>query len=67
MGGRVRTVCNDPEIIALGERAHKAFPESPVIGVDIIRHSQSGRLYMLETNPHGAVWHFSSTLGKRRP
>jgi hypothetical protein len=65
MGGRVRTICNDPEIISLGERAHQAFPECPVIGVDIVRESESGRLYVLEVNPHGAVWHLSSTLAKK--
>jgi D-alanine-D-alanine ligase-like ATP-grasp enzyme len=65
MGGHIRSICNDPEIISLGERAHQAFPECPVIGVDIIRESQSGRLYVLEVNPHGAVWHLSSTIAKR--
>jgi hypothetical protein len=65
MGGHIRTLCNDPEIIALGERAHRAFPESPVIGVDIIRDSQSGRLYVLEVNPHGAVWHLSSAFARK--
>jgi hypothetical protein len=64
MGGHIRSICNDPEIISLGERAHKAFPECPVIGVDIIRESQSRRLYVLEVNPHGAVWHFSSPFSK---
>jgi hypothetical protein len=65
MGGHIRSICNDSEIISLGERAHQAFPECPVIGVDIVRESQSGRLYVLEVNPHGAVWHLSSTLAKR--
>ncbi len=65
VGGHIRTLCNDPEIIALGERAHRAFPESPVIGVDIIRDSQSGRLYVLEANPHGAVWHLSSGFARK--
>jgi hypothetical protein len=64
MGGHIRSICNDPEIISLGQRAHQAFPECPVIGVDIIRESKSGRLYMLEVNPHGAVWHFSSPFAK---
>jgi hypothetical protein len=66
MGGRVREACNDPEIIALGERAHSAFPECAIIGVDIIR-SANGTLYVLETNPHGAVWHLSSHLLDRYP
>ena len=65
MGGRIRTICNDAEIIAFGERAHEAFPECPVLGVDIIRESQSGRLYVLEVNPHGAVWHLSSPLSRK--
>jgi Prokaryotic glutathione synthetase, ATP-grasp domain len=65
LGGTVRWICNDPEIIALAERAHGAFPECPVLGVDIIRESQSGRLYVLEVNPHGAVWHLSSPFVKK--
>jgi len=64
MGGHIRSICNDAEIIALGQRAHQAFPECPVIGVDIVREIQSGRLYVLEVNPHGAVWHFSSPFAK---
>jgi hypothetical protein len=60
-GGRIRSICNDPDIISLGERAHRAFPECPVLGVDIVRDIHSGRLYVLEVNPHGAVWHFAHT------
>ena len=64
MGGRIRSICNDAEIISLGERAHEAFPECPVLGVDIIRDNKNGRLYVLEVNPHGAVWHLSSSFAK---
>ena len=64
MGGRIRSVCNDAEIIALGERVHQAFPECALLGVDIIRESQTGQLYVLETNPYGMTWHFSSPLSK---
>jgi glutathione synthase/RimK-type ligase-like ATP-grasp enzyme len=60
MGGRIRSICNDPEIISLGQHAHQAFPECPLTGVDIIRESRSGRLYVLEVNPHGSVWHLSN-------
>ena len=31
MGGRVHAICNDTDIIALGERAHQAFPECPLL------------------------------------
>jgi hypothetical protein len=63
--GQVRALCNDPEIIALAERSHEGFPECPVLGVDIIRDVQSGRLYVLEVNPHGNVWHLSSPLARK--
>jgi hypothetical protein len=65
MGGRVRAICNDPEIISLGERAHQAFLECPLIGVDIVKESESGRLYVLEVNPHGSVWHLSSPVARK--
>ena len=60
--GRLRTVSNDGEVIALGERAHAAFPECPVLGVDVVRDSDSGNLYVMEVNPAGDTWHFSSLL-----
>ena len=62
MGGHVRTICNEEKIIALGERTHEAFPECPVLGPDIVRDTQSGRLYVLEVNRYGAVWHLSSSF-----
>ena len=64
MGGHVRTICNDTDIIALGERTHEAFPECAILGPDIVRDTQSGQLYVLEVNPYGAVWHLSSSFAK---
>ena len=58
------TLCYDPEIIALGERAHQAFPECPLIGVDIVREQTTGQFHVFEANPHGAVWHFSSPFAR---
>jgi hypothetical protein len=63
--GRERQVWNDPEIIALGERAHSAFPEVAVLGVDVLRETNTGRLYVLETNPGGFTWHLSSGLAEK--
>jgi hypothetical protein len=62
--GRVRTVCNDPEIIALGERAHAAFPECPTLGVDLVRDVDTRKVYVMEVNPAGDTWHLSSLLTK---
>jgi hypothetical protein len=57
------TFNDDQEIIELGERAHAAFPNIPLLGVDIVREVPSGRLYVLEVNACGQVWHFSSNTG----
>jgi glutathione synthase/RimK-type ligase-like ATP-grasp enzyme len=62
--GRVRMVWTDAEIIALGERAHRAFPECPVLGVDVVRDADTGKLYVMEINPIGDTWHFSSLAAK---
>jgi hypothetical protein len=62
--GRVRTICNDAKIMALGEQAHTAFPSCAVLGVDVIRDSETKKLYVLEVNPLGYTWHFSSGLAK---
>ena len=64
MGGHVRSMCDDAETLSLAERAHEAFPECAVLGIDIIRDIHSGQRHMLEVNPHGSVWHMSSTFGK---
>ena len=55
---------NDREIIELGERAHAAFPEIPILGVDIIREEPTGKLYVIEVNSAGDTWHFSGGVGE---
>jgi hypothetical protein len=55
----------DPEIIAFAERAHAALPQIPLLGVDVIRDATTGKLYVVELNSSGFVWHFSSPLGMR--
>jgi hypothetical protein len=55
---------DERDVIELGERAHAAFPDSPVLGVDIVRDAASRRLYILEVNPTGRVWTFSTKTGK---
>jgi amino acid adenylation domain-containing protein len=52
--------CHDSEIIQLGEAAHAAFPEVPLLGFDIVREIPSGKLYVLEANAIGYVWNFNS-------
>ncbi|MEP1033626.1 ATP-grasp domain-containing protein [Ekhidna sp.] len=54
----------DEEIIALGEKAHAAFPLVPLIGCDIVRDVEDGKLYIVEANSMGLVWHFNSPIGR---
>jgi len=54
----------DPEVIRLGERAHAAFPDIPLLGFDILRDCNSGRLYVIEANSDGWVWGFSNRMGR---
>jgi glutathione synthase/RimK-type ligase-like ATP-grasp enzyme len=63
---RVREILDDPAIVALAESAARAVPEVPVLGVDVIRETGTGRLYVLELNAAGTVWHLSSATAEAR-
>ena len=54
---------SDSEILSLGQQVHGAFPELPVLGIDIIREQPSGKLFVLEVNSPGRTLHFSSKSG----
>jgi hypothetical protein len=49
----------DADVLDLARRAYTALPEIPLQGIDIIRETGSGRLYVLEANPGGNTWIFS--------
>ena len=57
-------MCHDSEIISFGELAHRAFPKHPLLGIDVVREETTGKLYVIEVNSCGQVWHFSSELGR---
>ncbi|MEA2709727.1 MAG: hypothetical protein QOF78_2328 [Phycisphaerales bacterium] len=61
----VMSLNDDEEIIRFAERAHAALPQIPLLGVDVIRDATTGKLYIVELNSSGYVWHFSSELGRR--
>lgn len=42
----------------------KTFPKNVLFGLDILKEEETGKLYILETNIGGNVWHFSSDAGK---
>ena len=50
-------------MIALAERVHEVFPNQPLLGSDIVRDADSGKLYVLEASPRGDAWYMSSDTG----
>jgi glutathione synthase/RimK-type ligase-like ATP-grasp enzyme len=58
------TPVDDPGILDLAARAHRAFPVIPLLGIDIVRDHDTGALYVVEANSIGYTWHFSSTSGR---
>jgi glutathione synthase/RimK-type ligase-like ATP-grasp enzyme len=61
--GCVYSLSSDEEVIEFGRAAHRAFPKIPLLGVDVIRDAETGKLYVIEVNASGYVWHFTSPLG----
>ena len=57
---RVRSLAYDEDILALGEEVHAKLTHTPVMGIDIIREHETGKLYVLELNSSGRTWHISS-------
>ncbi len=58
----LRAFIIDREIMDFARKASRAFPRVPLQGCDIIREAGTGKLYVLEVNPGGNTWHFSSPL-----
>jgi hypothetical protein len=52
------------EVLAFARRAARALPRIPLLGLDIVRQAGTGLLYVLEGNPGGNTWHFSSRLAE---
>jgi hypothetical protein len=57
-------LARDADVIALAEQAHAAFPDQPLLGTDIVRDADSGKLYVIECNPRGDAWLVSSDMGR---
>ncbi len=61
---RIRLV-EDADVIALAERVHKAaFNDIPLLGVDVMREQDTGKLFISEVNSAGGTWHFSTKAGR---
>jgi hypothetical protein len=59
---RERYPYSEDQILDLAVRVGKAMPDVPLLGTDIICEEKSGKPFVLECNPGGNTWHFSSKL-----
>jgi hypothetical protein len=50
----------EADVMATAAAAYRAIPEAALQGCDIVRQAGTGTLYVLELNPGGNTWHFSS-------
>jgi hypothetical protein len=48
------------EMLDTARRAGAVFPNMPLLGLDLLRCNATGRVYVLEINAGGNVWHYSS-------
>lgn len=53
----------DAEVIAFAEKASRAFPEIPLMGIDVVRRVSDGKLFVLELNASGYCFHLTSATG----
>ncbi|MEJ2652936.1 MAG: amino acid adenylation domain-containing protein [Gammaproteobacteria bacterium] len=51
----------DQDIIELAKKASTAFPDIPLLGVDLLREEATGRLFVIEVNLLGYNWNFPGT------
>lgn len=51
--------CMDAKIISFGERAGRAFPDLPMLGIDILKDAVTGKLMVTEVNALGHNWNFT--------
>ena len=65
-GAKTITFEFEEDVLALARKVAPAFEDFPLLGVDFVRDSNSSRLYILEVNPGGNTWHFSSTMWAER-
>lgn len=63
--GSVFSLIDEPELNELARHVHRAFPTIPVLGVDMVRDIETGRLYVIEVNAGGFTWHVSSKIGRK--
>ena len=64
---RTRHFVKDIEANNLALKVAEAFPNNPLLAIDILRDEDTNKLYVLETNRGGNTWHFSSAISRNYP
>ena len=64
-GSKGRALVKEPDIPALAEKVGSSFPSIPLLAIDVLREEGTGKLFVLECNPGGNTWHFSSKIGEK--
>jgi hypothetical protein len=64
-GEKTRQLIYDKDIISIAEQVHASFPSIPTLAVDCVKESTTGKVFVLECNPGGNTWHFSSKIGEK--
>jgi hypothetical protein len=57
---RTASLVAEDDVLDLARRTYDAMPEIPLQGVDVLREEGTGALHVLEINPGGNTWIFSS-------
>lgn len=55
----------DAEVVAFAEKAARALPHVPLMGVDVARRLTDGKLFVLELNSCGYCFHLTSDTGRK--
>ncbi|MGI9481925.1 MAG: hypothetical protein ACR2OR_06165 [Hyphomicrobiales bacterium] len=50
----------DPDLLKTASTTFEAIPNAPLHGVDLVKDQKTGKYYVMEPNPLGFTWHFSS-------
>lgn len=58
--GKRNRLVTDEAVLDFARRVHELFPRRSLLGIDILQREGDGKLFALEINAGGNVWHFSS-------
>lgn len=52
------------DVLGFARQVAATMPRVPLQGIDIVREQSTGQLFVLENNPGGNTWHFSSKMSE---